>query len=128
MALQTGYKPQEYLALLHENGRSQEEAISEFLKDNVLSVSDGDPEIKRIIAEATGTAFPDPYDRSQYEVRTPEPSKAWYLAPLLLGIIGGLVGYYAVKGRDRDLANNLLVIGILASFLSLLGTGFWLSF
>ena len=41
-----------------------------------------------------------------------KPTRAWYLAPLLLSIIGGIIGYFVVKNEDKYLANRLLVIGI----------------
>jgi DNA-directed RNA polymerase subunit RPC12/RpoP len=36
----------------------------------------------------------------------------WYLAPLLLGLIGALIGYIAVKDRDPEMANNILIVGV----------------
>jgi hypothetical protein len=41
-----------------------------------------------------------------------KPSKLWYLLPILLGIIGGIVGYIAIKDKDRKMAKNLLIIGV----------------
>lgn len=41
------------------------------------------------------------------------PSNAWYLVPLLFGILGGIVGYAAVKSEDAELADNLLTFGII---------------
>jgi len=40
------------------------------------------------------------------------PTRAWYLIPLFLGIIGGIIGYFAVKNDDKEMANNLLIEGI----------------
>ena len=51
------------------------------------------------------------------EVLTSKPSSAWYLVPIFLGIIGGVVGYIAVKDEDRSMANNLLYIGIASSII-----------
>ncbi len=41
------------------------------------------------------------------------PTAIWYLAALFFGIIGGLIGYVAV--RDKDKGRNLLVIGVITS-------------
>lgn len=45
------------------------------------------------------------------EVRT--RSKAWYVLPVILGIIGGLIAYFAVKNDDPKLGKNCLIVGII---------------
>ena len=42
-----------------------------------------------------------------------EPSKLYYLLPIFLGIIGGVVGYFLLKDRDRKFAERLLIIGLI---------------
>lgn len=39
-------------------------------------------------------------------------SRAWYVLPILLGWIGGLIGYFAVRHDDPRLAKRLLIVGI----------------
>lgn len=50
------------------------------------------------------------YDSHRY-ART-KPSVAWYIVPLLFGIIGGLLGYIGVKDQDKEMAGNVIVVGI----------------
>ena len=41
---------------------------------------------------------------------------AWYLVPFFLGIIGGIIGYIVIKDDDKSMATNLLILGILMTF------------
>jgi len=49
-----------------------------------------------------------------------KPSSAWYLVPIFFGIVGGLIGYVAVKDDDKDMANSLLSLGIVMTFVSII--------
>lgn len=46
-----------------------------------------------------------------------KPSSAWYLAPILLGIIGGIIGYLAVRDEDKEMAQNMLLVGFAMSII-----------
>ena len=35
----------------------------------------------------------------------------WYLAPLLFGLIGGIIAYFIIKKDDPQKAKNCLIIG-----------------
>lgn len=48
-----------------------------------------------------------------------KPTKLWYLIPIFFGIVGGIIGYFAVKDNDQKLANNLLIIGIVMTLIGL---------
>jgi len=41
-----------------------------------------------------------------------KPSKIWYLLPMFLGIIGGIPGYFLLKGKDEKMAKNVLYVGL----------------
>ncbi|MDD9808934.1 MAG: hypothetical protein OXU86_07160 [Thaumarchaeota archaeon] len=45
-------------------------------------------------------------------------SRWWYLAPLLLAIVGGVVAYFALRRDDPRLARNCLVLGIALTVVS----------
>lgn len=54
------------------------------------------------------------------------PSNGWYLVPLFFGLIGGILGYIAVKDDDNDMANTLLLLGFISSVVSIIiGWTFW---
>ena len=40
-------------------------------------------------------------------------SRAWYLLPLLFGLLGGLIGWSLLKKSDKTKARNLIIIGII---------------
>ncbi|MCV0401778.1 MAG: hypothetical protein K5777_07365 [Nitrosopumilus sp.] len=54
-------------------------------------------------------------------------SKAWYILPVFMGIIGGIIAYFAVKRDDPKLGNNCLKVGIVM-FVINLSVGFFMGF
>ena len=40
-------------------------------------------------------------------------SNWWYLLPIFLGIIGGIIAYFALRNDDRHKAKNALGLGLL---------------
>lgn len=59
-----------------------------------------------------GTLYDDLPSHKSSEQHYEKPSGIWYLLPLFLGFIGALIGYVGVRDRDRDMANNILLLGI----------------
>ena len=41
-----------------------------------------------------------------------KPTALWYMVPFFFGIIGGIVGYVGTKDEDKDMANSLLIFGL----------------
>lgn len=38
-------------------------------------------------------------------------SALWYLLPIFLGIVGGVIGYFAVRNDDPVMAKRILILG-----------------
>ena len=55
-----------------------------------------------------------------------EVSDAWYLVPLLFGILGGLIAYVATKDQDDGKATNFLILGIFSSAFTFFVTFFYM--
>jgi CHASE2 domain-containing sensor protein len=51
---------------------------------------------------------------------TEKPSGVWYLLPLFFALLGGIVGYVAVKDRDASMANGLLLLGVVVTVILLI--------
>ena len=48
-----------------------------------------------------------------------ERSNCWYLVPIFLGLIGGIVAYFALRNDDRRKAKNCLFLGIILGVLGI---------
>ena len=48
-----------------------------------------------------------------------KPTSLWYVIAFALNILGGVIGYFAVKDKDQQMANRLLIVGFI-SFLLLI--------
>lgn len=60
--------------------------------------------------------------RARRSGRKPNASALWYLLPVLFGIIGGIVGYFLVKGRDKKTAEKVLMVGVIIFFVGMFVT------
>ena len=52
---------------------------------------------------------------SRHEAPTKRKNRLWYLLPIFLHIIGGLVAYFVLRGSDHVIAKNSLWLGIILS-------------
>jgi hypothetical protein len=56
--------------------------------------------------------------KSIEEIEEPvKASRAWFVLPVLLGFIGGLIMFFALWNKDRSSAKMGIIIGIIFSFL-----------
>ena len=49
-----------------------------------------------------------------------ERSNWWYLVPIFLGLIGGIVAYFALRNDDRGKAKNCLFLGIILGVMGII--------
>jgi hypothetical protein len=78
----------------------------------------------------TSSSYNMPEESSGFEQRIRSgnhPTGLWYLVPFFFGIIGGLVGYVAVKDDDRGMADSLLVFGLIWSIILFLIGWAWIT-
>ena len=47
-------------------------------------------------------------------------SNAWYLVPIFIGMIGGIIGYLAIRKDDPQKAKNCIYIGIVMMIIGII--------
>ena len=47
-------------------------------------------------------------------------SSWWYLVPIFLGLIGGIIAYFALRNDDRGKAKNCLFLGIILGVIGII--------
>jgi len=110
----------ERLTTLFSKGEMSEESYKRAIKTierNINELRSG-KEVSVIEERKETIVKPETFYPS-YARRYTEPTKLWYLVPFFFGIIGGLIGYVAVKGEDDEMATNLLMFGIFMFFVDM---------
>jgi len=46
-------------------------------------------------------------------------SALWYLLPVFVGLLGGIIGYFILRKKDAGMARNLLIAGAAVTFLAI---------
>ena len=65
------------------------------------------------VSRAGGNSNPQPrYNNSQRNGPYVGVSAAWWLLPIFLSFIGGIIAWACVKDRDPGMAKNCLILGI----------------
>ena len=47
-------------------------------------------------------------------------SRWWYLVPILFGLVGGIIGYFALRKDDPKKAKNCLILGGILTIINIL--------
>ena len=48
-----------------------------------------------------------------------KPSALWYLLPVFVGLLGGIIGFFILRKKDAGMARNLLITGAVVTFLTI---------
>ncbi|MEM2154812.1 MAG: PCI domain-containing protein [Nitrososphaeria archaeon] len=59
-------------------------------------------------------------NKKDEEHKKPKSSLLWFLVPLFLGLLGGILAYLAVKDENREMASDLLILGILTTIIGII--------
>src|SRR5205807_4624629 len=84
------------------------------LADNAMLWPNCGPPVRGV---ATTAATATPWKPVQQD------SAAWYLVPLFFGIIGGIIAWAVNKDKDPKRARNLLIFGLLWTFVPIIIIG-----
>ena len=85
-----------------------DEVAKQFGREKVETMLRDEPELKQQWNEFVESPIPQTID-----LESARPDRLWYLAPILLSVVGGLIAYVAVKDRDKGVAETCLVLGFL---------------
>jgi len=55
-------------------------------------------------------------------------SGLWYILPIFIGIIGGVIAYFVIKDDDPSKAKNCLYLGIVLLAIDIIAGLFWMGF
>ena len=55
-------------------------------------------------------------------------SGLWYILPIFIGIIGGVIAYFVIKDDDPSKAKNCLWLGIILTLIDIVAGWFWIGF
>jgi len=122
------------LALLREQGYSRVEALLNLAFQNNIDVEEirgleeqglSREEAKlRFIKDLERTKeFYDVLDSTHSESvvrRTDTPSLLWYILPIVLGLIGGLIAYVYVRDDNPEMAKDLFTVGLIVFIINII--------
>jgi hypothetical protein len=112
---------------LMDIGMSRERALVQLALENKIEIEDIKELEKRGLSKEEATRefcgklkrtqeLQSAYTSSEVAIRV-KPSDAWYLMPILLGFLGGIVAYVYVRDDDLEMAKNLFFVGIIPTFI-----------
>jgi len=118
------------LTLMIERGFSREKAIIHLAVQNNIEIEEiRDMEKRGLSREEAILRFSEDLKRAEelseiYAPSTPpkcrkysNPSYLWYLLPLFLGFLGGLIAYVYVRDASPEMAKDLFTIGLVFGFI-----------
>jgi hypothetical protein len=103
------------LAALYADGRIGEQSYvvtAKTLENKLekLKRAKDNPNIELPITESYSYRVEEPKDLETEFIE--KPTVLWYFVPFFFGIIGGIIAYVATKDEDKEMADSLLIFGI----------------
>lgn len=115
------------LASLLANGKIGEQSFSAATKTLDTKIEELKKAGESPSLEEIKTAIDQNIEIEDTEDGATKPTSLRYLVPFFFGILGGIVGYVAVKDEDKDMAQSLIIFGALMTLvLVLIFFTFWL--
>ena len=83
------------------------------LRGEITSESKDESEQPDMSKDTVTSPPPDPQPAVPHEAANDRhPSKAWYVFPIFLGLLGGLIAYAKLRRRNRSMAYKTLGLGV----------------
>lgn len=102
------YDGEEYCPICSDRFKNQEEMLSHFESHSV--------EEKMKVLKSDNAPSRQEYAGTINLLK--KPSSAWYLVPFLFAILGGIIAYVAIKNDDQNMAINMILLGVMMTFVS----------
>lgn len=95
----------------------------ELLKSAMKALDAGDKELaKKFMNQAdTFQVKKPPLQTIEIESEQTGSSNYWYILPILLGIPGGIIGYFVLRKTNRHVAWNLIIVGAIITLVLFVG-------
>ena len=82
------------------------------LRKEITSESEDESEQPDTSQDSVTSLPPDQQSVSSEAVNGSHPSKAWYVLPIFLGALGGLIAYAKLRRRNKSMAYKTLGLGV----------------
>ena len=85
-----------------------DEVAKQFGREKVETLLRDEPDLKQQWKEFVESSIPQTID-----LESARPDRLWYLAPIILSLVGAIIAYVAVKDKDKGMAETCLGLGFL---------------
>lgn len=62
---------------------------------------------------------PEPQTPVDIDYRKWRPTRLWYLVPFFFAVIGGVIAYFVIRNEDLEMAERMLILGIIMTLFAI---------